>query len=337
MIFLETDRLLLRNLKPSDAAVMFDYRNNAICARYQRGQTKDYEGIVRLVENRQKDKISVDSPFIMAVALKDTDDMVGEIVVMPNDGAISIGYTFHYRHHRKGYAYESLSALTQLLHERYPEWDFICFTEPENQASMSLLQKLGYRDMGYIPSLESQMFGKWTEQFRKPNGSDCQQIEELKAEFLENGSSMDGTGFLRRCDAQQWLESNQILETVQDDILVPSLQYGLFRKEDSRLLVLLQIRLERKGYLEQFGGNIGYCVRPSERRKGYAKQMLKEALVVCRQYGLKEVLITCLTDNIASEKTIQACGGVYESTVYDEQNYQRKLKRYWITLSDDDR
>ena len=39
MIFLETDRLLLRNVIIDDVDIMFDYRNNEICSRYQRGQT----------------------------------------------------------------------------------------------------------------------------------------------------------------------------------------------------------------------------------------------------------------------------------------------------------
>ena len=162
MIFIETARLVLRNVAAKDADNMYDYRNNEICARYQRGQTKDYNGIVALVERRKNDVVSVDAPFMVAVALKDTDEMVGEIVVMPKDGTISLGYTFSYKHHRKGYAFESLSALINLLHEQYPEWDFISFTEPENEPSMALLKKLGYKDMGYIPSMESRAFGKWT-------------------------------------------------------------------------------------------------------------------------------------------------------------------------------
>ena len=162
MIFIETARLILRNVATKDADNMYDYRNNDICARYQRGQTKDYAGIVALVERRKNDVMSVDAPFMVAVALKDTNEMVGEIVVMPKDGTISLGYTFSYKHHRKGYAFESLTALINLLHEQYPEWDFISFTEPENEPSMALLKKLGYKDMGYIPSMESQVFGKWT-------------------------------------------------------------------------------------------------------------------------------------------------------------------------------
>lgn len=62
---------------------------------------------------------------------------------------------------RKGYALESLSALISILHERYPDREFICFTEPENQASIALLGKLGYRDMGYLDSVNSEVFGRW--------------------------------------------------------------------------------------------------------------------------------------------------------------------------------
>jgi len=161
MIFLETERLVLRTVAEKDAAIMYDYRNNEICARYQRGQTKDLEGIIELVERRKNDVISVESAFLVAVALKGSDEMVGEIVVMPNDGAISLGYTFSYKHHRRGYAFEALSAFIQLLHNRFPDWEFISFTETENVPSMALLKKLGYTDMGYVPQLDSQMFGKW--------------------------------------------------------------------------------------------------------------------------------------------------------------------------------
>ncbi|MBQ6997399.1 MAG: GNAT family N-acetyltransferase [Oscillospiraceae bacterium] len=161
MAFLETERLRLRNVREEDADIMFDYRNDAICARYQRGQTRDHAGIAALVERRKADILGVDAHCLVAVALKDTDEMVGEIVVMPNDGTISLGYTVSYKHHRKGYAFEALRALTEKLHENHPDWDFISFTDPENAPSMALLKKLGYKDMGYLPGKDSQVFGKW--------------------------------------------------------------------------------------------------------------------------------------------------------------------------------
>ena len=70
MVFLETDRLLLRNIMPDDAAIMYDYRNHELCARYQRGQTRDYYGILELAIQHQNDVISVDNNFMVAVAVK---------------------------------------------------------------------------------------------------------------------------------------------------------------------------------------------------------------------------------------------------------------------------
>lgn len=162
MIHLNTERLILRNVRHQDAGIIFDYRNNPLCAQYQRGQTKDYAGIAKLLKEHEKDQLTVHASSMVAVALRDSDEMVGEIVVMPNDGTISLGYTFSYKHHRKGYAYESLRLLIDMLHRQNPGWDFISFTEPDNTASRNLLKKLGYMDMGYIPSMESQVYGKWT-------------------------------------------------------------------------------------------------------------------------------------------------------------------------------
>ena len=105
----------------------------------------------------------------------------------------------------------------------------------------------------------------------------------------------------------------------------------LIRKADDRVLGFLQVRHEFNEYLSTFGGHIGYSVRPSERRRGYAKEMLRMALPYCREIGLDKVLITCMDGNIGSEKTILANGGVYESTVY-EPNDRVDLKRFWITL-----
>lgn len=161
MIHLETDRLILRNVILADAKIMFDYRNNDICARYQRGQTKDLAGIRALIERRKNDTLTATENALVAVTLKETGEMVGEIVVMPNDDCFSLGYTFHYARHRKGYAFEALSCLIEYLHSLQPDWEFISFTETENIPSQKLLLKLGYRDMGYVEKLDSQMFGKY--------------------------------------------------------------------------------------------------------------------------------------------------------------------------------
>ncbi|SFD11454.1 GNAT family N-acetyltransferase [Butyrivibrio sp. YAB3001] len=95
---------------------------------------------------------------------------------------------------------------------------------------------------------------------------------------------------------------------------------------------MIDIRHELSEYLYNFGGNIGYSIRPSERRKGYAKEMLRLALPYCRDdLGLSKVMISCITGNEGSRKTIIANGGIYENTLH-EPDEGIDLERYWISL-----
>jgi predicted acetyltransferase len=75
--------------------------------------------------------------------------------------------------------------------------------------------------------------------------------------------------------------------------------------------------------LLEIGGHIGYDVRPSARRQGHATAMLRTALPIARKLGIDSVLVACDTTNVASRRTIETNGGVFE----DER--QGKL-RYWI-------
>lgn len=161
MIFAETKRLWLRNVKSTDANIIYDYRNHPLCARYQRGQIKTLCGITELIERRKNDVISMRSPSLVAVAIKQTDELIGEINVMPQDGIITLGYTFSYKYHRQGYAFEALSTLLDMLHRQYPDSESICYTDPKNLPSIKLLKKLGYKDMGYIPAINACVFGNW--------------------------------------------------------------------------------------------------------------------------------------------------------------------------------
>lgn len=93
---------------------------------------------------------------------------------------------------------------------------------------------------------------------------------------------------------------------------------------------MIDIRPRLNNQLLFTGGHIGYSVRKSERRKGYAKEMLRQALLLCRdEWRLDRCLLTCNAENIASGRTIEANGGVLENTVADGA---RMVKRYWIEL-----
>lgn len=162
------------------------------------------------------------------------------------------------------------------------------------------------------------------------------QIQAYRKEFLEYGGSMDGCGSLRRFDrTQDWLDQVEALkrpETTPPD-LVPMTQYIYVRESDNKMVGVIQIRHYFNEYLEKYAGHIGYSVCPSERRKGYATQMLRLVLPECKKLGIDRVLISCVQGNEGSRKTILNNNGVYESTVYLPER-DIYLERYWIDLSD---
>lgn len=159
-----------------------------------------------------------------------------------------------------------------------------------------------------------------------------EQIFDYKNEFLANGDSMDGTAGLRNAATfEEWfsaLKDNSWEETVRDG-LVPASTYLGVRVEDQKLVGMIDIRHRLNEYLLKFGGHIGYSVRKSERRKGYASQMLQLALEKCKEMNIKKVLITCDKDNIASARTIKSQGGILENEFLENKEI---TQRYWIEL-----
>jgi predicted acetyltransferase len=127
-----------------------------------------------------------------------------------------------------------------------------------------------------------------------------------------------------------WMQADQHEETCPPHH-VPQTLYFLVRQDDGRLLGAISIRHRLNEDLLHTGGHVGYGIRPSERRKGYATQMLALALEKCRSMGMQKVLVTCDKDNIGSAKVIMKNGGIYEDEATEEDG--TVVLRFWITLS----
>lgn len=169
---------------------------------------------------------------------------------------------------------------------------------------------------------------------RKVHPSDLPAAKEYRAEFLRNGDSMDGCSNLRRFEKMDdwfnWICKAEHRETCPPHWM-PDTQFLSIRKSDGKLIGMADIRHElNEAALNLFGG-IGYSIRASERRKGYATEQLYLAKKICRSMGMDKLLVTCHKENPASARTIQKNGGILENEVVDARNGE-VLQRYWITL-----
>lgn len=171
--------------------------------------------------------------------------------------------------------------------------------------------------------------------FIEPTMNIADAIADYRQELLEADCTFDGTLSLKRMpDMQEYVDyvidrANPIHETPEQNDLVTLL--FCVRKSDSKILGSIQIRHEMDESKRLYSGHIGYSVRPSERRKGYATRILKFAVDYCRTLGIKDINISCMTDNEASRRTILANGGKYRDTVhFHSDQLDIDLERYLI-------
>jgi predicted acetyltransferase len=126
-----------------------------------------------------------------------------------------------------------------------------------------------------------------------------------------------------------FLFSQDSEEKLTEDTWVPHSTYWLI-DEREEVVGAVNIRHRLSPRLLNSGGHIGYGIRPSERRKGYATVLLALALDKTRELGLDKVLVVCDKGNTGSERTILKNGGRLESEYTEDDG--NIVRRFWIEL-----
>lgn len=134
--------------------------------------------------------------------------------------------------------------------------------------------------------------------------------------------------------AEEWIRICALRRSAatcnETGVQVPSDMYLAVRQSDHRIVGIIDLRHHiDHPVLGTWGGHCGYSVRPSERGKGYATEMLRLNILNAKRLSIPRMLVTCSTGNAASEKVILANGGVYEKTLDVDGE---KIKRYWIDV-----
>ena len=168
---------------------------------------------------------------------------------------------------------------------------------------------------------------KLTKEYEKQLG---EMIDEWKEDQEKNHTNRSPWAIFKNDyhNFEYYLEHLEVKEA--SDGKVPDSTFFLLDAERDRLLGAVNIRHYLNDALLKDGGHIGDGIRPSERRKGYATEMIRLALSECKKLGIDRVLMVCDKDNIGSAKSIVKNGGVLENEVTDtEGNIEQ---RYWIEI-----
>ena len=213
------------------------------------------------------------------------------------------------------------------LKENYPSREFYKSMDgTEGKCKKAEFGGKEYELMSYLFNLESEL------ELVFPTKEMQKEIEEYVQEFYNNGDKLQGIGGLARIkDFDVWLDKVQkdtLPQTVESGRVLATL-YLSIRKLDKKIVGNIQIRHQLNEKLLIYGGHIGDSVRPSERRKGYATEQIRLALLKCKELGIDRVLMDCDKNNIGSAKSIQNNGGILENEIYVEDEL---IQRYWISL-----
>lgn len=166
--------------------------------------------------------------------------------------------------------------------------------------------------------------------FRLPKLEDKEEIiKYVEEHYSHNEKSISASNRLTSTKYEDWVKK------IEDNVNIPDKEWGksltYLAFNDEELVGLLSVRYDLSDEKVRKFGHIGYGVRPSQRRKGYATQMLKYGLEECKKHGLNKVIVACYKQNIGSAKTIMKNNG----TLIKEEDVSVNISEFWnIKLTD---
>jgi predicted acetyltransferase len=170
--------------------------------------------------------------------------------------------------------------------------------------------------------------------FEKPHAGLQESYRSLVGEFVERGEELVPfpLGFAHENFAEflAQLDACSRGEGLADGF-VPHTTYWLVR-DGTEVVAVSNLRHVLTDGLRREGGHIGYGVRPSARRLGFATALLRHTLIEARKKGINTALLTCDKPNVASARTILNNGGVLVSEEFLPE-FGEVVQRYHIDTS----
>lgn len=166
VIQIKSDRLFLRPIQMDDADSIFMYRSNADVNQYQGWIPVTIEDVHHFIANKVSPEINQPGTwFQFAIIKKDDNELIGDIGIhfVVSDGfQVELGCTLNQKYHGKGYAFEALTATINYLFDELGKRRIIASIDSRNQASIRLIERLGFRKKGLIKE-NSELNSEWVD------------------------------------------------------------------------------------------------------------------------------------------------------------------------------
>ena len=149
----------------------------------------------------------------------------------------------------------------------------------------------------------------------RPSFERKDEIIEYINEFVEYNSEINGTGGLDKIiEGYTFEQALARCLSMEDENYAKKINrcqsktFLLIREKDNRIVGTINVRWNLTEAMKRFGGNIGYGIRPTERRKGYNKINLYLGMQEAQKLGLDRVMLDCDVNNLGSDRTLKALG-----------------------------
>lgn len=179
---IETERLILRDLRFEDAEAYFRYHNLDAALEYYDWRPNSLEEATESIRSIRND-YEEQKYLHFAVTLKESAHLIGDCGIFFADHKGEINYMLDPTYWGKGYMNEALTALMALCFEQADVYRIQAMTLPDNEASRSMLTSLHFICEGTLR--------KYGFNALKNDYIDLLMWSLLKTEFEENRESKE--------------------------------------------------------------------------------------------------------------------------------------------------
>jgi RimJ/RimL family protein N-acetyltransferase len=148
---INTDRLSIKTLGLQDKEIFLAYRGNPTVYQFQSWNPPSLQEVENFIHQNLKVIPNTPNTWLQLGIYLQNGPLIGDIGIhFLEDAQVEIGYTLAPEHQGQGYAFEAVKAIIDYLFSTLKKHRITASVDPENQKSINLLKKLGFRQEGYF-------------------------------------------------------------------------------------------------------------------------------------------------------------------------------------------